>query len=153
MANRGRVEIENLIGFFVNTLVLRVDVSGRPTVGELLAAVKEQAIAAQQHQDIPFEQVVELVQPARSLAHSPLFQVMFVWQDAAEAGPNCRGWRPARFSRRRTWFRKFDLTLSLQDAVERIKGGVEYSTALFERNTVEPLSRIFHPPAGRDGSG
>jgi len=51
------VEIENLIGFFVNTLVLRVDVSGRPTVGELLAAVKEQAIAAQQHQDIPFEQV------------------------------------------------------------------------------------------------
>jgi len=63
MANRGRVEIENLIGFFVNTLVLRVDVSGRPTVGEMLARVKKQAIAAQQHQDIPFEQVVELVQP------------------------------------------------------------------------------------------
>ena len=84
MANRGRAEIEGLIGFFVNTLALRLDLSGSPTVGELLERVKAQALAAQQHQDIPFEQVVELVQPARSLAHSPLFQVMFAWQNAPE---------------------------------------------------------------------
>ena len=64
-------EIEGLIGFFVNTLALRVDLSGAPTVAELLARVKERALEAQQNQDIPFEQVVELVQPARSLAHTP----------------------------------------------------------------------------------
>ena len=80
-ANRGRAEIENLIGFFVNTLAVRLDVSGSPTVGKLLQRVRAEAIAAQQHQDIPFEQVVELVQPVRSLSHSPLFQVMFVWQN------------------------------------------------------------------------
>ena len=66
-ANRRRAELEGLIGFFVNTLALRVDVSGSPTVGELLARVKAQALAAQEHQDLPFEQVVELVQPPRSL--------------------------------------------------------------------------------------
>jgi non-ribosomal peptide synthetase component F len=82
VANRGRVEIENLIGFFVNMLPVRVDLSGRPTVGEVLERVKQQAIAAQQNQDIPFERVVEVVQPARSLAHTPLFQVTFSLQDA-----------------------------------------------------------------------
>ena len=91
VANRGRAEIENLIGFFVNTLALRLDLSGSPTVGELLARVKAQALAAQQHQDIPFEQVVEIVQPARSLAHSPLFQVMFAWQNADKGDWTCRG--------------------------------------------------------------
>ena len=80
-ANRGRAEIENLIGFFVNTLAVRLDLSGRPSVSELLARVMAQAITAQQHQDIPFEQVVELARPVRSLAHSPLFQVMFAWQN------------------------------------------------------------------------
>src|SRR5690606_19555219 len=74
-ANRGRREIEGLIGFFVNTLALRVDLSGAPTVAEALARVKARALEAQQHQDIPFEQVVELVRPGRSLAHGPLFQV------------------------------------------------------------------------------
>ena len=84
VANRGRAEIENLIGFFINTLALRLDLSGSPSVGDLLAQVKKQAVAAQQHQDIPFEQVVELANPVRSLSHSPLFQVMFAWQNATE---------------------------------------------------------------------
>ena len=70
-ANRGRREIEGLIGFFVNTLALRVDLSGAPTVAELLGRVRERTLAAQHHQDIPFEQVVERVAPARSLAHTP----------------------------------------------------------------------------------
>ncbi|HEX8243435.1 MAG TPA: condensation domain-containing protein, partial [Longimicrobium sp.] len=78
-ANRGRTEIEGLIGFFVNTLALRVDFAEGPTVAELVQQVKRRALEAQQNQDIPFEQVVELVQPARSLAHTPLFQVMFAW--------------------------------------------------------------------------
>ncbi|HEX9936869.1 MAG TPA: condensation domain-containing protein, partial [Longimicrobium sp.] len=78
-AGRGRPEIEGLIGFFVNMLALRVDLSGTPTVAELLARVKERALTAQRYQEIPFDQVVEAVDPARSLSHSPLFQVVFAW--------------------------------------------------------------------------
>ena len=84
VANRSRDEIEGLIGFFVNTLALRIDLSGSPTVAELLARVKAQALIAQQNQDIPFEQVVEILRPVRSLAHSPLFQVMFAWQNTGD---------------------------------------------------------------------
>ncbi|HEU0055101.1 MAG TPA: condensation domain-containing protein, partial [Longimicrobium sp.] len=85
-ANRGRMEIEGLIGFFVNTLAVRVDLAGSPTVAEVLARVKERALGAQANQDIPFEQVVELVHPARSMAHTPLFQVMFGWHNAPGEG-------------------------------------------------------------------
>ncbi|HEV3051201.1 MAG TPA: amino acid adenylation domain-containing protein, partial [Longimicrobium sp.] len=81
-ANRGHAEVEQLIGFFVNTLPLRVDLSDGPRVGELLQRVKTLALEAQRNQDIPFEQVVERVHPTRSLAHSPLFQVMLAWQNA-----------------------------------------------------------------------
>ena len=133
-ANRGRAEIEGLIGFFVNTLALRVDLSGSPTVAELLERVKARALEAQQHQDIPFEQVVELVQPARSLAHTPLFQVMFAWQNAPRAGLELPGLRSAR--RRRPTPQttaKFDLSLSLGEAGGRIVGSVTYATSLFER--------------------
>ncbi|MES1260290.1 MAG: amino acid adenylation domain-containing protein, partial [Acidobacteriota bacterium] len=138
VANRSRVEIENLIGFFVNTLALRLDVSGSPTVGELLDRVKGQALAGQQHQDIPFEQVVEITEPVRSLSHSPLFQVMFAWQNAREEeGFMLSGLRvkPQRAALR--VMAKFDLTLTLREAGGRIVGGLEYATALFERATVE----------------
>ena len=105
-ANRGRPEIEGLIGFFVNTLALRVDLSGAPAVAEVLARVKARALEAQANQDIPFEQVVELVQPARSLAHSPLFQVMLAWQNAPAGSWSCRGWRRLRRTRRRARARR-----------------------------------------------
>ncbi|HEU4558808.1 MAG TPA: condensation domain-containing protein, partial [Longimicrobium sp.] len=91
VAGRGRREIEGLIGFFVNTLAIRVDLSGGPTVAELLRRVKARALEAQQHQDIPFEQVVELLQPVRSLAHTPLFQVMFNWLNMPERDLNLSG--------------------------------------------------------------
>ena len=78
----GRDQI--LIGFFVNTLALRVEVSGSWTVRGLLGQVKMVVLGAQQHQHLPFEQVVELVQPERSLSHSPIFQVMFAWQNGFE---------------------------------------------------------------------
>ncbi|PQQ28416.1 hypothetical protein C6H64_14615 [Photorhabdus luminescens] len=81
MAGRSRQEVEPLIGFFVNTLALRMDLSGELTVTELLARVRQTALAAQEHQDLPFEQVVEIVQPPRRLAHTPLFQVVFAWQN------------------------------------------------------------------------
>ncbi|MBW3656165.1 MAG: AMP-binding protein, partial [Gemmatimonadetes bacterium] len=136
-AGRGRGEIEGLIGFFVNTLPLRVDLSGSPTVAALLARVKERALAAQQHQDIPFDQVVELVHPARSLSHSPLFQVVFAWVNSPlGAGISLPGLELDAVLTGASQA-KFDLSLTLQEAGDRIVGGVEYATALFERATVE----------------
>ena len=136
-ANRGRLEIEGLIGFFVNTLALRTDLSSFPTVSELLAQVKERLIAAQQHQDIPFEHVVEIMQPVRSMAHSPLFQVMFAWGNATEAVLTLPGLELRPFASISHRAAKFDLTLSLQDAGKNIYGGLEYATSLFKAATIE----------------
>ncbi|KAG0347653.1 hypothetical protein BGZ54_004852, partial [Gamsiella multidivaricata] len=80
-ANRNRHEIEHLIGFFVNTLVLRVDLSGEPSVSQLLERVRRDSLEAQAHQDLPFEQVVEIAKPPRRMDQTPLFQVMFAWQN------------------------------------------------------------------------
>ncbi|HLJ86027.1 MAG TPA: amino acid adenylation domain-containing protein [Candidatus Angelobacter sp.] len=136
-ANRGQGELEKLIGFFVNTLVLRVDLSGRPSVGELLKRVKGQSLGAQHHQDIPFEQVVEIVQPERSLAHSPLFQVMFAWQNAPKGSLDLLGLQVVGLETASHRVARSDLTASLWETGERIAGGVEYATALFESETVE----------------
>ncbi|HYW05561.1 MAG TPA: amino acid adenylation domain-containing protein, partial [Longimicrobium sp.] len=135
-ANRGRGEIEGLIGFFVNTLALRVGMADEPTVAELLGRVRERALGAQQHQDIPFEQVVDLVQPARSMAHSPLFQVMFAWQNAPVGRLELPGLalEPAGEAAQVT--AKFDLSLTLAERGGQIAGGVEYATSLFEAETV-----------------
>src|SRR5262249_2905330 len=136
VANRGRAEIENLIGFFVNTLALRLDLSGSPSVSELLEQSKTQSLAAQRHQDIPFEQVVDLLQPVRSLAHSPLFQVMFGWQNAIESSLELPGLEvlplqpPHKVA-------QFDLTLFLREEEETLVGGIEYATSRFEPATIE----------------
>ncbi|HST57175.1 MAG TPA: condensation domain-containing protein, partial [Longimicrobium sp.] len=159
-ANRGHAEVEELIGFFVNTLPLRVDLSGSPSVAELLPQVRARALEAQRNQDIPFEQVVERVRPARSLAHSPLFQVMFAWQNAPGGSlelpglalgpldPAGSGGSPSQVSA------KFDLTLTLWEDDGRIEGGVEYATALFERATVQRhvgyLRRVLEEMAADD---
>ena len=139
VANRGRTEIENLIGFFVNTLALRLDLSGSPSVSELLQQTKAQSLAAQRHQDIPFEQVVELAQPVRSLAHSPLFQVMFAWQDAVESSLELPGLELQPFAPSPHRVAKFDMTLFLQPAGDTIGGVIEYASALFERPTVRRM--------------
>src|SRR6476646_2178273 len=136
-ANRNRVEIEGLIGFFVNTLALRVGVWGTATVGELLEQVKGQVFAAQEHQGIPFEQVVEIVRPSRSLAHNPVFQVMFAWQNAPKGMIDLAGLQVSPFTALPHDISKFDLTLLLQEKGHQIVGELEYATALYERPTIE----------------
>ncbi|MGH7617816.1 MAG: amino acid adenylation domain-containing protein, partial [Gemmatimonadaceae bacterium] len=136
-ANRTRLELEGLIGFFVNTLALRIDLSGRPTVRELLTRVKQRALEAQQHQDVPFEQVVEELKPVRSLAHTPVVQVMFAWQNTPQARltlPELE-LQPLGVARRLTT--KFDLSLALSEVNGQLVGSMEFSTALWEQSTIE----------------
>ncbi|PPB81010.1 non-ribosomal peptide synthetase [Mycetohabitans endofungorum] len=135
-ANRNHRQIEPLIGFFVNTLALRVDLSGEPDTAQLVARARRTTLDAQAHQDLPFEQVVEIVQPPRRLNHTPLFQVMLAWQNN-EPGE----WRlpgltamPAELEYDAA---KFDLELNLSEAGEEIIGSLGYATALFDRSTIE----------------
>jgi amino acid adenylation domain-containing protein/thioester reductase-like protein len=134
VANRRRPEVANLVGFFVNTLALRVDVSG--SVSELLDRVKSATLDAQDHQELPFEQVVEIVKPPRSLAHSPIFQAMLAWQDMNEGTVDLGGVTMTPLD---TLYdtAKFDLTLNLGESGDRIVGGLDYATALFDRTTIE----------------
>ena len=134
-ANRGRAEIEGLIGFFVNTLALRIDLSDSPTVAALIERVKIQTLNAQAHQDIPFEQVVEIVQPPRSLAHAPLFQVMFDWQNTPGGKLTLPGLSLAPVDVAQA-SAQFDLSLSLKEDGDAIVGSLEYATALFDPDTV-----------------
>jgi amino acid adenylation domain-containing protein len=152
-AGRGRREIEGLIGYFVNTLALRVDLSDAPTVAELLQQVKKRALQGQHHQDLPFEQVVELLDPVRSMAHHPLFQVMFTWQNLPLGGLDLPGLDVGGVGAESLEVRaKFDLSLTLREAGDRIVGGLTYATSLFERATVERwagyLRRVLREMAG-----
>ncbi|MEJ2768461.1 amino acid adenylation domain-containing protein, partial [Mycetohabitans sp. B46] len=135
-ANRHHRQIEPLIGFFVNTLALRVDLSGEPTTTQLIERVRRTALEAQAHQDLPFEQVVEIVQPPRRLEHTPLFQVMFAWQNN-----ETEAWQLPELDVTSAPLSydvvKFDLELHLQEAEEEIAGSLGYATALFDRATIE----------------
>nr|UXB94800.1 non ribosomal peptide synthetase [Pseudomonas syringae] len=135
VANRRRSEVEALIGLFVNTLAVRIDTSGEPDVSTLLAHVKSQVIAAQEHQDLPFEQVVERLRPPRSLAHSPLFQASLAWDGSQGLGLQLGDLHLEPLSDQPT-FAKFDLTLSVGETAEGFGGVVDYSTALFDEATV-----------------
>ncbi|UGQ48158.1 non-ribosomal peptide synthetase [Massilia endophytica] len=156
-AGRGRTELEGLIGFFVNMLALRLDLSGNPDVAGLLAQVRERALAAQQHQDIPFEQVVEIARPVRSMAHSPVFQVMFAWQNTPAGEAVLPGLSLLPLAGPQERMAKFDLTLALEEKDGAICGGLEYASALFERATVErhlgQLRVLLAAMAVADGQG
>ncbi|MCF5455205.1 non-ribosomal peptide synthetase, partial [Pseudomonas syringae] len=136
VANRMSAEVEGLIGFFVNTLALRVNVSDEPTVETLLSRVKACTLAAYEHQDLPFEQVVELLKPVRSLSHSPLFQAMLSWQNTPPAELALAGLELTLLdSVARTT--KYDVSLDLAEVEGRIVGSLEYATALFDRETAQ----------------
>ena len=135
-ASRNRAEIETLIGFFVNTVALRMDLSGEPSARELLSRVREVALRAQDHQDLPFEQVVEIAQASRHAAYAPLCQAVFAWQSYEEGELSLDGLEvaslPVAFEQVR-----FDLELSLREAGDRIVGELAYASALFDPATIE----------------
>jgi len=143
VANRGRAEIEGLIGFFANTLALRVDVSGAVSVKELLKRVKEVALGGQQNQNLPFERVVDIVRPERSLAHNPLFQVSLAWQNAPEAAMMLGGVEVKPLESLPYQPAKFDLTLFMREANGTITGELEYATSLFEPGTIRRYREYF----------
>src|SRR6266404_1403244 len=138
IAGRTRTETEALIGFFVNTLVMRTDLSGGPSFAQLLRRVREVTLGAYSNQDVPFEKLVEVLSPERDLNRTPLFQVMFILQNAPlpqmELGE--AKLEPINVS---SGTSKFDLTVSLEEKGGRLEGYLEYSTELFEEQTIERM--------------
>jgi len=138
VAGRTDEVMHELIGFFVNTLVLRADLSGGPSFRELLRRVKEACLGAYAHQDVPFEKLVEELQPRRELGRSPLFQVMFAWQGEAPAALELGGLR-LRPGEVGAGTAKFELTLALAGGPGGLRGSLEYSTDLFDEATAARL--------------
>ncbi len=143
IANRTRGELEGLIGFFANTLVLRGQLGPRMSYRDFLRRTRASTLAAYEHQDVPFEQVVEALQPERSLSYAPLFQVMFVLQNTPPGARQLPGMSlsPVRFP---SVTAKFDLTLNMSEQPDgSISGAIEYNTDLFDRETVERFAEHF----------
>jgi len=136
VANRQRAEVESLIGFFVNTLAVRVIIEEGATVAQVLGRVKSTLLSAYAHQDLPFEQVVEALQPTRSLSHSPVFQCMLSLNNipADELVLPGLTLSPHPLHHATT---RFDLSLSLTDDGDAISGAFEYATDLFDASTIE----------------
>ena len=142
VAGRGQLRTEGLIGFFVNTLVMRTDLSGEPSFTALLGRVREVALAAYAHQDLPFEKLVEELQPRRDLGVSPLFQVSFALD--AEAPPSLRlGELEAALWPLEAATEKFDLSLTLGLAAEGLAGAFGFRADLFDGSTIERLCGHF----------
>ncbi|HEX8151320.1 MAG TPA: amino acid adenylation domain-containing protein, partial [Pyrinomonadaceae bacterium] len=142
IANRNRRETEGLIGFFANQLVLRTDVSGNPTFNELLGRVREVCLGAYAHQDVPFEKLVEELQPARDLSRPPLFQVKFVWQQDELGGVRMPGLCVAPFDVEGT-SAKFDLTLFVVESERGLGGMLEYNTDIFDGERIGRMLEHF----------
>ncbi|WP_157657032.1 condensation domain-containing protein, partial [Burkholderia ubonensis] len=159
VANRQRPELEAMIGLFINTLALRIDLSDDPDLATLLARIRQTTLDAYAHQELPFEQVVEVVQPVRSLSHSPLFQVMFTLQNTPHSELHLPGLSLASYPLPRATS-QFDMSLSLEEHAGSLSGTIEYASDLFERSTVERvagqlttlLEAMVHDPARTIGS-
>src|SRR6185436_1449642 len=139
VAGRVRPELEALIGFFVNTLVLRCDLAGDPTVHELLARVRAMTLAAYEHQNVPFEEVVDALAPPRDTSRTPLFQVMFVLQNAPMPALSFHGLtlQPLAVD---SGISRFDLLVMLEDGAGALRGSIEYNTDLFDGETIARLA-------------
>ncbi|WEQ54973.1 amino acid adenylation domain-containing protein [Komagataeibacter nataicola] len=139
IAGRTETALENLVGFFVNTLVLRTDLSGNPTITDLLAQVRERSLAAYGHQDLPFEKLVEILNPARAQNHHPLFQVMLVLQNTTGTHLKLTGLQAYELPVDNT-VAKFDLTFTLAEDKDGLTGEIEYDTALFDAETIKSMA-------------
>lgn len=138
IANRNREETEPLIGFFVNMLVMRTDLSGNPTFLDLLQRVKQMTLAAYQHQDVPFEQIIEMLQPQRSLSRTPLYQVEFTLQNTPPESLEARGLRFTPFDVQAV-SSETDLNLMMIESENGLAGEIVYATDLFDATTIERL--------------
>ncbi|TWE07133.1 arthrofactin-type cyclic lipopeptide synthetase C [Pseudomonas sp. AG1028] len=142
IAGRNRAELEPLIGLFVNTLAIRLDLSAAPTGEALLDQVRSRVLDAQDHQDLPFEQVVESVAPARSLAHSPLFQTTLNWLAGETKLPTLDG-LALSVVEQSSQVAKFDLSLNLGERGDVLIGTLDYATALFDEASVRRYGQYF----------
>ncbi|CAL9608323.1 Dimodular nonribosomal peptide synthase [Nocardiopsis dassonvillei] len=154
VAGRSDEALDDLVGFFVNTLVLRTDVSGNPTFARLLERVREADLAAFDHQELPFDRVVEAVAPRRSVRHHPLFQVMLVLQNTPGGGMAMPGVEVSREPF--PWANaKFDLAFVFDEGPEGLSGNAEFPEDVFERSAVEALverlGRVLAAVAGDPG--
>ncbi|MER5772552.1 amino acid adenylation domain-containing protein [Streptomyces sp. NPDC001985] len=147
IAGRGEATLDGLAGLFVNTLVLRADLSGDPTFSELLARVRETDLAAYGHQDVPFERLVDVLSPVRSLSRNPLFQVMLALQNVPEARWELPGLDVDPLPPASELAARFDLSVTLAEerdaegAPAGIGGGILYAADLFDEETVRGLAR------------
>ncbi|MCM3538297.1 non-ribosomal peptide synthetase [Priestia endophytica] len=142
IANRNVKEIEGLIGFFANTLVYRADFSENPTFQELLSQIRTKALKAYEHQDIPFEKVVESVKPERNTSHSPIFQTMFTLQNTKQELSQLSE-RNMELMESHTSVAKFDLSLFASETEEGLLLTFEYNTDLFNDTTIERMAAHF----------
>jgi len=141
LANRGTVQSEALIGFFVNLLALRTDLSGDPTFTELLARVRDVALGAYAHQDVPFDKLVEELQPERSLSHSPIVQVLFVQQNTPRSSKTMPGlslsWFPINVPS------KFDMAVFVSETDQGVMGNWVYSADLFDASSITRMTGLY----------
>jgi amino acid adenylation domain-containing protein len=141
-AGRTHTEVEDLIGFFVNTLVLRTDLSGGPSVNELVRRVEQVCVQALAHQQVPFERLVHELQPERDLSHQPLFQVMFAMQNTPLVELQLNGGN-LTIVKQDSGTAKFDLMLSLVEGDDEVSGAIEYRQELFEEETIVRLAKHY----------
>lgn len=142
IAGRNRSEIEGLIGFFVNTLVFRTNLAGNPRVCDLLQQVRETTLAAYEHQDIPFEKLVEEVQPERNLSHTPLFQVLFNYHNAPHTTLELPDLHVERVAIESSTA-KFDLSLAMIETGQGIRGTMNYNADIFNPDTIQRMAAHF----------
>ena len=142
IANRNRVETEPLVGFFANTLVMRTDMSGNPQFKQLLQRIRQVALDAYAHQDIPFEKLVEELAPDRALNRQPLFQVMFTLHNMPSPSLDLPGLSVETLTAHNETS-KFDLLLSMREAGDRLTSVVEYNTDIFDESTISRMMQHF----------
>jgi amino acid adenylation domain-containing protein len=142
IAGRNRAEVEKLIGFFVNTLVMRADLSDDPSFGELLDRVRETAMGAYAHQDLPFEKLVEELRPDRDLSRNPLFQVMLILQNLPTGSQKLGDIDVTPFGAGLP-SAKFDITLVASELTDGLRVSIVYSTDLFDAATIERMLRHY----------